>query len=152
MSRRLAFLLWCVVTVALSAGTAWLVNRSFAQTDHAPQSPGTAAAADFHEWMHQQLHIDAEQEARLAPIEAEFAEARSRLLEEIATAGRDLAAAVRAGQPDSPGIDDALTRLNRAQAGLQRETLDHFFAMKQHLDPEQADRLLQWTHDRIIHE
>jgi Spy/CpxP family protein refolding chaperone len=73
-----------------------------------------------------------------------------RLRKEIAEAGRALAAAVRKGQAGSPEIDAALTRLNAAQAELQRATLDHFFAMKDHLEPDQAEKLLEWTHDSLL--
>ena len=64
--------------------------------------------------------------------------------------GRDLADAVRRGKSGAPEIDVALTRLNAAQAALQRATLAHFFAMKDHLEPAQAEKLLQWTHDSIL--
>ena len=62
------------------------------------------------------------------------------------------AEAVRGGKSQSPEIDLALSKLNAAQAELQRATLEHFFAMKEHLDPDQAELLLKWTHDSIVHE
>jgi hypothetical protein len=86
----------------------------------------------------------------LEPLEAEFEKEREQLRGEIASAGRQLADAVRNGKAGSPEIDAALQRLNAAQGKLQRATLDHFFAMKDHLDPAQAEKLLQWTHDSIL--
>nr|WP_226895540.1 periplasmic heavy metal sensor [Luteolibacter marinus] len=136
--------MWATATVALAGVTAFLVSR--------PDHHHAGSEEDFHQWMHDQLHISVEQEAALAPFEKSFEKERLRLRDEIAGAGRALADAVRQGDPDSPEIKQALTRLNSLQAELQRATLEHFFAMKEHLDPGQAEKLLQWTHDSIVPE
>jgi Spy/CpxP family protein refolding chaperone len=133
---------WLLATVALAGITSFLVSR----TGHRHHG----SEHDFHRWMHEQLHVTPEQEKAMAPVEQAFEEQRVRLRKEIAEAGRALAAAVRKGQAGSPEIDAALTRLNAAQAELQRATLDHFFAMKDHLEPDQAEKLLEWTHDSLL--
>ncbi|HEY1121018.1 MAG TPA: periplasmic heavy metal sensor, partial [Haloferula sp.] len=108
------------------------------------------AEKDFHHWMHEQLALTDAQHNALAPIEQSYEQEKERLKNEIATAGRELAAAVRTGKSGSPEIEAALARLNDAQARLQHATLAHFFAMKEHLDPAQSEKLLQWTHDSIL--
>ncbi|MCW1884866.1 periplasmic heavy metal sensor [Luteolibacter flavescens] len=154
--QRLA---WSLATIALAGITAWLVTlavprqaaHSHAHTHaHGEGHAAHDAAADFHQWMHDNLGLTDEQHATLEPIEHAYEVEKQRLEEEIAAAGRDLATAVRTGKSAAPEIDAALHRLNDAQARLQRATLDHFFAMKEHLDPEQSGKLLQWTHDSIL--
>nr|WP_265594810.1 periplasmic heavy metal sensor [Haloferula sp. BvORR071] len=134
-----------MATVALAATTAFLVSNG-TQRRHGQ----AASEEDFHRWMHEQLAITPAQHDALEPLEEAFERDRERLRQEIAVAGRELANAVREGKSSSSGVDAALARLNAAQAKLQRATLDHFFAMKDHLDPAQAEKLLQWTHDSIL--
>jgi Spy/CpxP family protein refolding chaperone len=150
MKPPLATAAWALATVLLAGLTAFLVTRSTGK--HAAPETAPGAEADFHQWMHQRLDITPDQHAALEPFEHAFESERTRLRSEIAQAGRDLAEAVRKGDPASPEIEAALTRLNAAQAALQRATLDHFFAMKRHLDPAQAGKLLEWTHDSIVPE
>jgi hypothetical protein len=73
----------------------------------------------------------------------------ARLGDEIRAAGSEVAAALGAATLDDAKLKSALERLNRHQGELQRATLDHFFAMKRHLRPAQARKLLEWTHDSL---
>jgi len=138
-------LYWSVATIfvaaAVSYGTARFATRHVAEE-----------SADFHLWLHRNLGLSEEQETRLLPVERHFENERRRQRREVEEAGRRLAEAIRSqGQADSPEIAEAHEALLRAQAQLQRLTLDHFFAMKEHLDPEQRGRLLDWTHDSLLH-
>ncbi|MCW1923664.1 periplasmic heavy metal sensor [Luteolibacter arcticus] len=143
MTTTRSRIVWILATVALAAGTSYFVTRT-------ASTPPALPAQELHEWMHEQLALSHEQHDALEPIEHAFATERERLKSEIAIAGRELAASVRQGKSGSPEIETALSRLNAAQAALQRATLDHFFAMKDHLDPAQAEKLLQWTHDSLL--
>lgn len=134
--------LWAAATVVLAATTSYVVSRA---GHHHPGSEG-----DFHRWMHEQLRVTPEQERALEPVEHAFEQERIRLRKEIAAAGRELADAVRKGADGSPEIESALARLHAAQSELQRATLRHFFEMKDYLDPDQAEKLLQWTHDSLL--
>ena len=146
-----ARLLWALGTIVLAGATSYLVSHS-AHDSHSHASHAGDSEEDFHHWMHDQLKITPQQEQALEPYEKAFEADRQRLRAEIAEAGRELAAAVRAGKPGSPEIEASLKQLGAAQMGLQRASLDHFFKMKEHLDPEQAEKLLQWTHDSILHQ
>jgi Spy/CpxP family protein refolding chaperone len=150
MKPPLATAAWAFATVLLAGLTAFLVTRSTGKHEASAAVPGSEA--DFHQWMHDHLEITPDQHEALEPFEHAFETERERLRGVIAKAGRDLANGVRQGKPGSPEIEDALTRLNTAQAELQRATLHHFFAMKDHLDPAQAEKLLDWTHDSIVPE
>ena len=150
MKPPLATATWALATVLLAGLTAFVVTRSAGRQESA--TAPTGSEADFHQWMHDRLEITPDQHKALEPLEHAFETERERLRAEIARAGRDLAEGVRQGDPESPRIEDALNRLNAAQAGLQRATLQHFFAMKRHLDPAQAEKLLEWTHDSIVPE
>ncbi|WP_367872669.1 periplasmic heavy metal sensor [Luteolibacter sp. Populi] len=145
MSAGSGRFLWAAGTIVLSAAAAVFVS-------HGMRGAGKKGASeeDFHRWMHEQLAITPAQHKALDPIELAFEKERANLRAEITAAGRELADAVRKGKAGSPEIESALARLNAAQAKLQRTTLEHFFAMKEHLDPAQAEKLLQWTHDSIL--
>lgn len=134
--------LWVAATVVVAGITSFAVSR----IGHRHPGP----EHDLHRWMHEQLRITPEQEKSMAPAEQAFETERARLRQDIAEAGRALADAVRDGKAGSPEIEAALERLGAAQAKLQRVTLDHFFAMKDHLGPDQAEKLLQWTHDSLL--
>jgi hypothetical protein len=145
MNRWHIRLLGALGTVLLAGVTAYFVSRSV-------QRPQASAAArdDLHHWMHERLALTSAQHEALDPIEKAFEGERVRLGAELGVAGRELADAVRQGKSGAPEIDSALIRLNAAQAALQRATLEHFFAMKEHLDPAQAEKLLQWIHDSLL--
>lgn len=147
MTRWKSILIWALLTVVLSAVTCFAVVKL---TGAEPEQE--SANTDFHEWAHNQLRLTSEQHAALASAEREFEREHKRLLSELELAGKDLATAVRAGDPDSPEIVAALGRVNSSRTALQKLTLDHFFMMKEHLDPEQAEKLLQWTHDSLLPE
>lgn len=143
MNRHAALSLWMVGTIMIAAGTSFAV--------HQWQAHAESTQPDFHHWMHDHLELTPRQQQALEPVEHRFENTRLEIEARINTAGQDLAAAVRAGDGHSPAIDDALQRLHTAQSELQKATLDHFFEMKESLDPEQAEKLLQWTHDRLLH-
>ncbi len=152
MSHRLRPLLWTIAAIALSAVTAFFVARS-AMSDHGhSHDHGTGhERGTFHDWLHSQLEITPEQEARLAPIEEAYAGQRDEILNRIQLAGQDLSAALNQTPVGSPAITDALAAIHEAQGELQRVTIEHFLKMKEHLSPEQSQRLLQWTRESITH-
>ena len=147
MNPWTARLLWALATVTLAATTAVFVSHSM----QGKRAPAAGASEDeFHRWMHEQLQITPAQHQALASVEEAYEKEREQLRSEITEAGKLLADAVRQGKAGSPEIEASLQRLNAAQGKLQRATLTHFFAMKDHLDPGQAEKLLQWTHDSIL--
>lgn len=143
-------LLWLLLVVVLSAATSYTVSRFSLPAPG--QDHRETAAPSFHVWMHRNLDITPEQEARLAPFENEFNEKEVVLKTRIRSAGTVLAHALEEDSTGSPEFEQALLDTQAAQGELQRLTLQHFLDMKQHLSPAQAKKLLEWTHDSILHE
>lgn len=149
MNARVRWLLISMVSAALLAGvTAWLVT-DWALHRHAEHHTHGHEQPDFHAWMHAHLDLTPEQHEKLEPIEAGFETQRTRLQAEVRAAALSLANTIRDSEGNDPALDTALQRLNKTQGDLQRATLEHFFAMKRYLRPEQASRLLEWTHDSL---
>ena len=138
-------------SVLLAGGTATLVT-DWVLHRHGESHAHDHAEPDFHAWMHEHLDITPEQHAMLEPIEAEFEQQRVQWRGEIRTAGQEVAAAISEANVNDARLKTALERLNKAQGELQRLTLEHFFAMKRHLRPTQAKKLLEWTHDSLARE
>ena len=148
--NRSRLLLWSLSTVIAAAVIAYLTVRL---TVPPPDANADAAhsEASFHQWLHDNLEITAEQEAILHPHEIAFEEDRKRQREAIEKAGAALADAIRqSGDSEAPEVEAARRKLVEAQGELQRLTLDHFFAMKEHLSPEQGEKLLHWTQESIV--
>lgn len=149
MTSRLKWMLISVFcSAALAGGTAWLVT-DWTLHRHGESHAHDHAQTDLHAWMHEHLDITPEQHEKLEPIETEFETLRVKLKEELRRADVSLAETIRDPQMNEAAMNAALERLNKAQAALQRATLDHFFAMKRYLRPAQAARLLEWTHDSL---
>lgn len=145
---RSRLLLWSLGTVIAAAVIAWLTVRLTAPSAEPDESHSEAS---FHQWLHDNLEITAEQEKILHPHEIAFEEERTRQRETIEAAGADLAEAIRnSGDAEAPEVEAARRKLVEAQGELQRLTLDHFFAMKEHLSPEQGEKLLRWTQESIV--
>ena len=147
MSRS-RLLLWSLGTVIAAAVIAWLtVHFASPHSGHG----GAHSETSFHDWLHDNLEITAEQEEILHPHEVAFEEERDRQRDAIEVAGATLADAIRnSTSAEAPEVEAARQELVSAQGGLQRLTLDHFYAMKQHLSPEQGEKLLQWTQESIV--
>uniref|UniRef100_UPI003783EA9C periplasmic heavy metal sensor n=1 Tax=Prosthecobacter sp. TaxID=1965333 RepID=UPI003783EA9C len=149
MSSRLQWMLLSVLLSCVLAGVAaWLVT-DWALHRHGESHAHNHEEQDFHTWMHEHLDITPEQHAKLEPIEAEFEVERTRLKNDIRTAGAELATTIGATNVNDARLKSALERLNKSQGDLQRLTLDHFFAMKRYLRPAQAEKLVEWTHDSL---
>ncbi len=155
MSPALRPLAWTFVAVALSALTAFVVARwsgGHQPHRHAPAPASGAEGGTFHDWLHEQLAISPEEEQRLEPIEADYAAKRAERLARIDAASARLAQALGGSKVDRAAIDAALAEIHTSQGELQSLTIAHFLEMKEHLTPDQAEKLLQWTRESIAHE
>jgi hypothetical protein len=152
MTTRVKWLLLSVLcSVILAGATAWIVTN-WVLHRHGESHAQDHSEPDFHAWMHEHLDITPEQHAIMEPLEAEFAERRVILRTAIRKSGHEVAESISAADPNDIRLKSALEALNRSQGDLQRLTLDHFFAMKRHLRPAQAKRLLDWTYDSLTRE
>ena len=100
-----------------------------------PQHPPS-----LHELVHHQLHLSRDQESRIETLERDFAARRRALELEMRAANAELAAAMREEHTYGPRVTAAVERFHHAMGRLQSETLQHVFAMREVLTPEQRVR------------
>ena len=101
-------------------------------------TPRPAADSELHALLHDQLDLDAAQHARLDALEARFAVRRKALELEMRADNAKLAAAIEAEHGYGPQVSSAIDDSHMAMGELQKETLEHVFAMRGLLRPDQA--------------
>lgn len=131
-------LLLALVAVVSSAVTAWVLTKG---SRPVPQ--------DYHSWIHEELGMTDEQERRLEPSERRYEETKRHLTEVIRLANQELAQAISEDRANSPRVQAAVQRIHAAMGELQQATLQHIFEMKEVLEPEQYDRLIELTREAL---
>lgn len=152
MTLRTKWLLFAIFCSVILAGCTALIVTDWVLHRHGESHAKDTSESDFHAWMHEHLDITPEQHAVMEPLEADFEQKRHKLKADIRQFAREVAESISAGNPNDVRLKSALEGLNQSQGELQRLTLDHFFAMKRHLRPAQAKRLLDWTYDSLTRE
>ena len=98
-------------------------------------------APALHQLVHHDLVLDPAQRARIDGLEATFA-VRKRLLElDMRSANAELAAAIQSERGYGPRVTAAVDHFHAAMGQLQKETIEHVFAMRAVLTPPQAAKL-----------
>jgi hypothetical protein len=95
---------------------------------------------ELHALLHEELELDAAQEARIEAIEQRFAVRRKALELEMHAANAHLAAAIEAEHGYGPQVTAAVDHTHHVMGELQKETLEHLFAMRAELRPHQQAR------------
>ena len=103
-------------------------------------APTPAANSELHALLHDQLDLDAAQHAKLDALEAQFAVRRKALELEMRADNARLAAAIQAEHGYGPQVSSAIDHSHMAMGELQKETLEHVFAMRGLLRPDQASK------------
>jgi Spy/CpxP family protein refolding chaperone len=132
MARWSRYLLVAVVAFAAALGATWL-SRSLAEHGHPEGST-------LHVLMHEQLNLDAAQQAKIEVLERQFAMRRKALDAQLRQANSDLASAIANEHQYGPKVAEAVDRSHVAMGDLQKATLSHVFAMRAVLRPDQAVR------------
>ncbi|WP_420145882.1 periplasmic heavy metal sensor [Sphingobium sp.] len=101
-------------------------------------APPPRVESEVHALLHQRLTLDAVQEQRIHALEVAFAERRERLETEMRADNQRLAAAIEAEHGYGPKVGEAVDRTHHVMGQLQKETLQHIFAMRAVLRPDQA--------------
>ncbi|WP_188053883.1 periplasmic heavy metal sensor [Sphingosinithalassobacter sp. CS137] len=131
VGARRTWLLAAVVFLAALAGV--LIGRGI--SNQRPEQPSA-----LHEFLHDELDLDAGQLARIEGLEKQFA-IRKRALElELRADNARLAAAIEAEHGYGPRVTAEIDRSHQAMGELQKETLSHIFAMRAVLRPDQAEK------------
>lgn len=100
--------------------------------------PPKASETELHALLHDQLDLTPVQEAKLEQIEAKFAARRRTLETEMRAANVRLAQAIEAERGYGPRVTEAIDHTHDIMGTLQKETLEHLFAMRAILDIDQA--------------
>lgn len=123
------FVLTLVLTLAAAIGGTWIGARYIYDQRHQPS---------LHEFVHEELKLDANQKARLEVLEADFAVRRRAREAELRAANAELARAIQERHEYSPEVQAAVERFHHAMGELQKETILHVLGMRTVLTPEQA--------------
>jgi nickel and cobalt resistance protein CnrR len=132
-----------LIVAALAFGACWMVGNSFMGHGETPHDP--------HQWLHEQLNITEEQDIKLEPIEAKFADRKKALEAEMHQANRELAKAINEDGNYSPRVQQSVDKIHTAMGELQKVTLEHLFEMHSVLTPEQRKKLNSLTTDALTH-
>ena len=103
-----------------------------------PQPSHTGA--ELHALLHEDFNLDAAQKSRLDKLELDFG-VRKRAIElELRADNARLAAAIEAEHGNGPQVAAAIDGSHMTMGELQKATLEHVFAMRSILRPEQTAR------------
>lgn len=124
----------------LSAVLAFAAALGGVVAGHHLLAPAPPPESALHSLLHDHLDLDAGQKARLAAIEQDFALRKQALEGRLRAANADLAAAIQAEHGYGPRVAAAVDATHHAMGDLQKATLEHVFAMRGVLRPDQTAR------------
>jgi len=124
--------LWLIAAIAfLAAVTGFFIARAF--VDLPRQSEG-----ELHALLHDRLSLDAAQTAQVEALEVRHQAHKQALEQEMRSANARLAEAIEAEHGYGPQVTAAVDNVHHVMGEMQKEVLEHLFAMRAILDPEQA--------------
>lgn len=129
--RRRAIIIAVIGFLAAVAGV--FIGRALTTQDKPVEN-------ELHALLHDQLQLDAGQRGRIAAIEKSFAMRRQALELELRADNARLADAIEAEHGYGPQVRAAVNRSHQTMGQLQNETLEHIFAMRGVLRPDQVTR------------
>lgn len=100
--------------------------------------PAPRVESQVHSLLHRDLTLDAAQERRIHELEAAFAKRRDVLEGQMRADNQRLAQAIVAEHGYGPQVAGAIDRSHHVMGELQKATLQHIFAMRAVLRPDQA--------------
>jgi nickel and cobalt resistance protein CnrR len=120
--------LFAAVALLAGFGGAWLHTATMV-----PTSPPS-----LHDRLHQAIKLSPDQEAKLNVIETAFNAQKATLEADMASANAELAAAMAADKSYTANVQAAIDHFHHAMGELQKATVEHVFAMRAILTPDQA--------------
>lgn len=125
-----------LVTILLAglagAGGMWLGGRLLG---------GEAGNAhSLHAMVHEELKLSPDQERQIEALETTFATRKKALEGEMRAANAELAVAIKANESAGADVTAAVHHFHDAMGALQTETIEHVFAMRKVLTPQQRAR------------
>lgn len=121
-----------IALIAFAAALAGVfVARAWVERASPPEN-------ELHAVLHNDLDLDASQHARLEVLEKQFAIRRQALELDMRADNARLAEAIEIEHGFGPKVSEAIDHSHMVMGGLQKETLEHVFAMRELLRPDQA--------------
>ena len=133
MSRPLRRLLVLAAVAFLAALAGVLIGRGISE-----RVPEQSSA--LHELLHDELGLDAQQLGQIEQLEISFAARRQALKAEIRAENARLATAIQSERGYGPRVTAEIERSHQLMGELQKATLEHIFAMRTVLRPDQAEK------------
>ena len=130
MSGRVRLIV-CVIACFVAAIGGVFIGRALLPS---PVQPG----AELHEVLHHKLALDADQQARLQVLEQRFAVQRRAFELELRADNARLAEAIETEHGFGPRVAAAVDACHMTMGKLQKATLEHVFAMRSLLKPDQT--------------
>lgn len=96
-------------------------------------------APSLHQIVHSDLPLNASQREQIDALEARFAVRRRTLEFQMRAANAELATAIQTERGYGPGVTAAVDHFHIVMGLLQKETIEHVFAMRAVLTPAQAE-------------
>jgi Spy/CpxP family protein refolding chaperone len=125
-----------LVTIVLAAlagvGGMWLGGRFLGRE--------ASNAHSLHTMVHEELKLSHDQDQQIETLEATFSTRKKALEAEMRKANTELAAAIRNNETAGADVTAAVHHFHEAMGALQTETIEHVFAMRKVLTPEQRNR------------
>jgi len=103
-------------------------------------APATPVESELHQLLHEDLKLDSEQQQKIEAIERQYALRRQSLELELRSDNARLASAIEAEHGYGPQVSSAVDASHVVMGELQKVTLEHIFAMRSVLRPDQAAR------------
>lgn len=103
-------------------------------------APSPPPENELHALLHNGLNLDTAQHAKLEALEKQFAIRKKALELEMRADNAKLAAAIENEHGYGTEVASAVDQSHRAMGELQKETLEHIFAMRTLLRPNQVAR------------
>ena len=100
---------------------------------------------EMHHLLHEQLKLSSAQQAQIEALEKRFALRRQTLELEMRSDNAKLAGAIEREHGYGPQVSATIDHSHMIMGQLQKETLEHMFAMRSVLQPDQAAQF-----DRVI--
>jgi len=128
--------LFFVAVIAVAALSAFCAVRWM--PGHPAEAPVSA-----HDWLHKELQPTDAQHKALEPIEAQFAEKQRQLVAQLHSANLELARIIGEEKGYTPRVAAAVEQVHHCMGDLQKASIEHVYAMRSVLTPEQGDKLLK---------
>jgi anthranilate/para-aminobenzoate synthase component I len=132
MSNLGRYLLVAIIAAAVAVGASWAARGLMVANDH--------AGSELHDFVHGQLDLNSAQKAKIEQLEAQFAQRRTALEAKLKAANGELAQAMASEHQYGPHVAAAVDHAHMAMGDLQKATLEHVFAMRALMRPDQAVR------------